>query len=323
MGFSVIIPVFNAENTLDRCIKSIELTGYHDLQIILVNDCSTDSSLSLCKKWQKLDNRIEIYSNTNNRGVSYSRNIGLNKAVHENICFVDSDDWVESSYFKEFAEIMSHSNMPLVITGYYNDDSSDTGKVDYVMLSTEEDIPNYSKQMELLYYNNLIQQVWNKCFKSKIIKDYKLGFNESVRIGEDFEFVLNYLKCAKIKSVKITRTPQYHYMRDQRESLMQHTGIDGISQFIKNRRDFLAIIGYSANEIESILDKEHIDIINNYIYLVLHNKSSSFNLIHKLKCVFDIDCKNKNHIILIQIKIYFKERIKYNINKIYNFRGKK
>ena len=94
---SIIVPVFNVEKYLSRCINSLVAQDYKQLEIILVNDGSTDSSMTICKEYEKKDNRIKII-NQQNQGLSMARNAGLKLAHGKYICFVDSDDWVEKDY---------------------------------------------------------------------------------------------------------------------------------------------------------------------------------------------------------------------------------
>lgn len=96
---SLIVPIFNSQNYIDKCISSIVDQTYKNIEIILINDGSTDNSMEICNKWLKLDERIKIYNNTNH-GVSYSRNFGIKKSTGYYVTFVDSDDIV-SKYFIE------------------------------------------------------------------------------------------------------------------------------------------------------------------------------------------------------------------------------
>ena len=100
---SVIIPIYNMEKYLDRCINSITEQSYKNIEILLINDGSTDNSLKICKKFQKEDERIKFFS-MNHQGVSIARNLGIEKAKGKYIMFIDSDDWIEKDTIKNLYE---------------------------------------------------------------------------------------------------------------------------------------------------------------------------------------------------------------------------
>ena len=115
MKFSIIVPIYNVEKYLDKCLKSLINQTYSDYEIICIDDGSTDSSLEVLKKYQDED-RILIYQNDSNRGLSYTRNRGMSYAHGEYIIFVDSDDWI----YQETLEVLEKKtiNKPDII--FYN-----------------------------------------------------------------------------------------------------------------------------------------------------------------------------------------------------------
>ena len=109
MKFSVIIPVYNAANTIERCISSIVNNTFKDVEIIVIDDCSKDDSLNICRKIAAQNNNLHILHNECNRGVSYTRNRGLENAQGEYILFVDSDDWIEPTYLQSFEQALEEN----------------------------------------------------------------------------------------------------------------------------------------------------------------------------------------------------------------------
>lgn len=105
---TIIIPVYNVEQYLDECIASVEAQSYHNLEIILVNDGSTDRSLDICKTWAEKDLRIKIIS-TDNQGLSHARNTGVSHSNGELIGFIDSDDFVDSCYVEKLVSILENN----------------------------------------------------------------------------------------------------------------------------------------------------------------------------------------------------------------------
>lgn len=113
---SVIVPIYNAEQYVAKCIESLLQQAHSALQIILVNDGSTDGSLAIAEQYAKLDNRIELYSHTTNQGQSAARNIGLQYATGEYISFVDADDYVDEDFYTYM--LLHIGNLDCVQIGY-------------------------------------------------------------------------------------------------------------------------------------------------------------------------------------------------------------
>ena len=120
---SIIIPVYNAEKTLYKCLESLILQKYKNIEIILINDKSTDKSEEICIEFARKYNFIKYISNQNNLGVSATRNRGLQEATGEYIMFVDSDDWVDYNYCDCLLNELKSHNTQLAISGlwYHND----------------------------------------------------------------------------------------------------------------------------------------------------------------------------------------------------------
>ncbi|MDO4921919.1 MAG: glycosyltransferase family 2 protein [Phascolarctobacterium sp.] len=123
--FSIIMPVYNAENFLPKAIDSILNQSYRDFELILVDDCSSDKSLELCIEYLQQDNRIKLLKNTFNFGPSVARNKGLDNAEGEYIGFIDADDYIEEDLLKLIYEEVKHSSADIIKFGvveeYYNE----------------------------------------------------------------------------------------------------------------------------------------------------------------------------------------------------------
>jgi len=114
---SIIVPIYNSEKYLKRCIESILKQTYTNIELILINDGSEDKSLEICEEYKKNDERI-IIVNKENEGVSVARNIGIEKATGELISFVDADDYLEATFLQELLDIMEKYNVNYVACGY-------------------------------------------------------------------------------------------------------------------------------------------------------------------------------------------------------------
>lgn len=289
---SIIIPVYNAESTIERCIDSLINNSYKNLEIILVDDCSKDNSLKICRQYES--DSIIVYHSNENHGPSYSRNKGLELSSGDYIMFVDSDDWVEVDYVITFIENIKKNT--LVVSGYYNHDVND-----YNNIGREP----YSSDLMFLYENTLIQQLWNKCFDSGIIKNNSIKFNEDLVIGEDFDFILNYLDVLGTFKVQTVEKKIYHYMRNQTSSLMFNVNSTNINVSLCNLEHLYKLLGKSDEDIKELLEKEKDKLINVNAYLIMHNKGMSLS---KKKQLIK-EMSDSNHLYRKNRNLYFKEKI--------------
>ena len=197
---SVIVPIYNAENYLDRCISSIVNQTYKNLEIILINDGSIDNSLEICEKWKEKDERI-ILINKENTGVSDTRNKGLDIATGKYISFVDGDDYIEIDMMEKLIKKIKNENSKLIICGY-----------NYILknnINSEvfENFKEFNKNEYLKNAFKMDQRVWNKLFVRDIING--LRFEKKISIGEDTLFLYNYLD--KIDKISFIREKLYNY----------------------------------------------------------------------------------------------------------------
>lgn len=206
---SIIIPVYNAEKTLEKCINSILHQTYVNIEIILVNDGSTDNSLNICYKMRDCDTRIRII-NKKNEGVSSARNIGIESATGEYCCFVDSDDWIEKEHVESLMENIA--GVDCVISGYIKE--AGTQKSECQLMPMKIDLYDIKEQaVGEMFWNGFIHPCWNKLFKRKILVDKKLYFDTQIHISEDSLFCLRYLSYCH--NMLLLSEMNYHYKIDE------------------------------------------------------------------------------------------------------------
>ncbi len=183
---SVIIPVYNAEKYLDECLRSVSNQSYKNIEIIIINDGSTDFSDEIISKWKKNDNRITVISQRNS-GVSVARNKGLEIAQGEWVTFVDADDYIASNYFQRVLSIIENQNVQMFTYNMYN-----SGKYDRKIFSKIE--------MASICVGNggALGYVWNKFFQNEIIRKKNIKFDSNISICEDLLFCLEYIQHIKI-----------------------------------------------------------------------------------------------------------------------------
>ena len=167
--FSVIVPVYNAAHTLERCVDSIAASGGEDIQIILIEDCSKDDSWQVCQRLAEKYKTVLCLRNERNRGVSHTRNRGLDAATGEYLLFVDSDDWVDPAYVPAFRQVVADVG-PFAACGYINHDEMQNGRTDIFGWDGFEGSRTVILQQEIegLYHDRLMQQLWNKVLFSLI-----------------------------------------------------------------------------------------------------------------------------------------------------------
>ena len=185
---SIIMPAYNAEKTIRQCIHSVLEQTYKNYELIIVNDGSNDNTSTICKQFEK-DDKIK-YIEKENEGVSKARNIGIQHATGNYICFIDSDDEYENNYLENMVNEIIKMHSDLVICGY----KAITNKEKDVNYEEEFTTNNLSMVIEKLQPIVLFNHVWNKIFKSEIVKQNKIHFDETMSIAEDCKFVLDYLK---------------------------------------------------------------------------------------------------------------------------------
>lgn len=208
---SVIVPVYNVEKYLSRCIESILSQTFTDFELLLIDDGSTDRSGEMCDEYAKKDTRIRVF-HTKNRGVSAARNLGLDNAKGEWISFVDSDDWVEEDYLNKFFHYDSLSYESVVCQRFYVEDVSfpEKNRVSFEYLN---DILKYPFEEKSIIKYKILEDVYvfAKLFNKKLIKEKNIRFYEKISICEDLIFFHTYLQY--VKEIILCSSSSYHYIQ--------------------------------------------------------------------------------------------------------------
>lgn len=210
---SVIMPVYNAENTVEASIQSVLQQTYSSIELILINDGSTDDSETLCKKFAQKDNRVH-YLKQNNAGPSSARNNALNLAKGEYITFIDSDD----VFIETAIERMVSHKADLVIANYNNvtQSTSEINQGDKLpSLAGTYSRDEFLAQYGVFFQANLVHYLWHKLYKAELLKNIR--FDETLKIGEDLLFNIAYL--SKITNVKVIDEVVVNHTKDKETSL--------------------------------------------------------------------------------------------------------
>ena len=204
---SIIIPIYNAEQYLHRCIDSILAQSYTDFELLLIDDGSKDSSGAICDAYAVKDNRVRVFHKENG-GVSSARNLGLDNAQGDYITFCDADDYVDAEWLAAYSEAIA-SNVDLAIQGYYAIDGDNT--VEKNLSPCQGDAIEAKRQLiTSLMSQGMYGYLWVKLFRRAIIEEHAIRFDAQSTFREDEQF---FSKCLEYTSSFIyTDRVGYYYI---------------------------------------------------------------------------------------------------------------
>ncbi len=230
---SIIVPIYNAEKTIQKCINSILNQKFGDFELILLDDGSTDASGGICEDYAKKDSRVRVL-HKENTGVSDTRNQGIDLARGEFLQFVDSDDWITPESTGFFVHAAAENDCDMVIADFY--------RVIGERVSQKGSIENEGVMARLDYAIEMMRNpadfyygvLWNKFYRRSIIEAYRIRMDDSVSWCEDFIFNLEYVRhTRKIYALKI---PLYYYVKTKGSLISQ--GMSMKKTFQMKRRVF-------------------------------------------------------------------------------------
>lgn len=207
---SIVIPVYNVENYLKKCLDSIISQSYKNIEIILVNDGSTDGSGIICDKYKKIDNRIRVIHKKNG-GVSSARNVGIKEATGSFICFADADDYLMEDYIEYLYKLIisNDSDISLTTEMFGNFDNNQSKNENITIVNGED-------ACERILCYRIPIGVYSKMFKTDFIKKNNILFFEDIFMGEGFNF--NVMSFQRARKVTISNRKIYYYRRDNSTS---------------------------------------------------------------------------------------------------------
>ena len=246
-SISVIVPIYNSEAYLNKCIDSLINQTKKDIEIILVNDGSTDASDKIIKSYK--DKRIKYYKNKNN-GIGYSRNFGIDKSNSKYIMFLDSDDYLDIHACEELYKKIEKDKSDVVVSDFIKSHNG----TDEIIKINDFKKTNLNKNSNILLDINL--SPWNKIYSSKLIKDNNIRFPEDIKY-EDVLFVLECLDKANNIS-KLNKALNYYIVRDNSETKTYDKKVFDILEVVKRFRS------YFNNRYKEDIDKLTVKILTNY-----------------------------------------------------------
>ena len=295
LKYSVIIPVYNVENYLTRCLDSLLAQNYSDLEILLIDNGSKDQSGQICEDYAAKFSNITAY-HIPNKGVGSARNFGLAKAKGEFICFVDADDYLEGNLFSDL-ESQLDSQLDLLVFSYYNSIEQNLSEItrSVKILPTEgkKDKSDFITLFQELCLTDMMYTVWNKIYRRKFLEEHQIVF-ESYELGEDVRFNLNVYQ--HVNTVFLVKSCYYVYISGRVDSAM--------GQYNPNRMNYqLEELGKVDQLMTSwnIHDDQFIDQIKARILMSnIQNISKQKMSLSKKRYYVEVLCRNQEMIALLK-----------------------
>ncbi|MFF2594200.1 glycosyltransferase family 2 protein [Priestia megaterium] len=280
---SVIIPIFNAEKTLNKCISSLLNQSYKNIEVIAVNDGSTDKSAELLDNLSKCDKRLKVIHRSN-QGVSASRNIGIKLSTGSFITFVDIDDWIDDTYIEVAVSKMNQGDLDCIYFNYY--ENYEGKSLEYVKRDFDQDcLLEGTKIVEKLlplfiggdnsYKLPPMAVVWRGIYKSVLVKK-NICFNENVSIMEDLIFNLQFIGMAS--KILLCEKAGYHYYLNENSTTQRY--VEGLERI--NEDVYTEILSITKNLGVDNLISCHLNFRKN-IMTIANIKNESLNSDSKKK----------------------------------------
>lgn len=227
---SVIVPVYNVEKYLNKCIESILNQEFVDFELLLINDGSKDNSGKICDQYALHDSRIQVF-HTSNKGVSFARNLGLKSAKGKYINFIDADDWIENNTFLTISEFIQTNDIDIIQFGYKK-----------IYPTFDEDY----NQKYSLFFDSLTKYADSNCFqytvstyfiKRNIIQDNRIQFSEGIKYAEDQEFIIKCLSFSN--SIQILPDLFYNYRIRENSAMTNKSNLNRATDHISVTQNLL------------------------------------------------------------------------------------
>lgn len=323
---SVIVPIYNVEKFIEKTINSLINQTYDNIEIILVDDGSPDSSPQICDKYSKKDSRIKVI-HKNNSGVSYARNTGIKVSSGDYIMFVDGDDYVEPDYVEYFVNLIKKTQTEMAISYCVFDiHKKNQVKKDFI------DVISSEKAVEQIYLEKINVAVWNKIYSKEIISKYNILFDENIWYGEGMLFNIEFLQF--IKNVGVGNKRVYNQVYNSESAMRKfslesnYCGLRSLDiQKEKIKMDSKKILNgwlyhkrqFNVSILSGIIENNMEDKYKNEVKECIKNlKKDIF-----IPVIVNIPLKNKFYSLLISINpiLFVKLKIKRKrkeLKKVYN-----
>lgn len=312
IGISIIIPVYNCENYLGKCLESIINQKYSNFEVIIVDDGSTDNSFEVYNYYEKKDTRIKIIKQKNG-GVSKARNVGINSSMGDYIFFIDADDTIKEDMLDIIHKFAVENDGDIVFTGFEvrgsktRKNDTDTlkkccdGKISKVITNEEAIIRVISTNPKETLYG----YIWRNLYKADILRKNNIRFSEGIKISEDFMFMLEVLD--KCKNVVII--PDELYIYNINDSSVTSKYIDTLHNDMYFINEWM--LNNICNKYINTIDGYYCCVANTYLRFIqnLCRKGTPYSIIDRIRLAYKLKKEYKYKIVLNKI---WKQKNKFN-----------
>ena len=308
MKISIIVPIYNSEKYIKRCIESIINQTFTELEIILIDDGSNDKSGEICDKYKELDDRI-IVKHIQNSGVSTARNIGIDLATGDYITFIDSDDYINKNTFKQISELIEKLKVDILKYNFYKTTGIIKIKNRYTV-ETEKIISikeNEDEIVKSIFEKHDLANVWNAVIKRGLIENTR--FNKNLISGEDRLFMATI--ALKAKTIYFYNNALYYYYIHKTSATNMHK-YDKSIQMLSSNITAKKIIYNQINE------KKYKELLINGIIFDYKNFITNQNILKSYedykekieKLLISTKELDKNELEILKLKLFEKETYK-------------
>lgn len=268
---SIIVPIYNTQMYLKRSISSIINQTYKNIEVLLINDGSTDNSLEICQEFSKVDNRVKVI-NKKNSGVSNTRNIGIELSTGDFIMFVDSDDFIDEDYVEKMYYELQKLNLDVIVSGMqFCDDKERMIKKELYKTDTQElKFDNICKDIiNTLYFCSSCKTL----FKKSIIAENNIKFNEKFNYGEDLLFSFTLLKNSR--KIGYLNNCGYHY-RQNLNSSTHENNLKSIEKYFDDNIILFNTLKEDIKEDETLILNRLFTKLNITLNKVIQNRNIKY-----------------------------------------------
>ncbi len=309
---SVIIPVYNVEQYLDRCLESVVNQTYKNLEIILVDDGSPDNCPKMCDEWAKKDSRIKVIHKQNG-GASSSRNTGLDVMTGDFMCFIDSDDFIAKNYievlYNNLIETNSDVSMCMCCYVYEN-------RKYKFNLENKRSVYSNESVYDLLFYDDSVERIvpWCKIYKKEIFENLRF---KNVKIHEDELIMLDIF--SRCKTIVKTYAQLYYYFQRNNSTM-------GVKKF--NEDNFLIVdavverYNYFKNTKWENIALSRVLITIAYVYYIAKRRKAGKEMLKRIKSMYNEYYKQNQNKTLQHKLFYYFPNVYYYLRKI-KWKGEK
>jgi glycosyltransferase involved in cell wall biosynthesis len=278
---SIIIPCYNIEKHIKKCIDSVLSQSFSDFELLLIDDGSTDQTLAILKKFEKQDQRIKVFTQSN-QGVSYTRNRGIELAAADYVMFIDGDDWIEIDMIECIIEQGLNKNV-MNVCGMIHERNKEIFKNNIFSNLIKGNRLKFEKNHFItLFPSSILSSPCCKVYNRDILIEYQIRFGEDISYQEDLIFNLLYLN--RIKEIKILPVFKYHYIEHQTSSSSRfHINLNVSMQIVSDL--LISFPNYNKNEksIQTFNIDQILKLISNYSHKDANlNLKAKYNGIKKI-----------------------------------------